>query len=115
MTVNGTLAPDARPVALAASVYPTPFRLIERSSNVATPATAVRVSVPLSVPPPGLVPMATVTAPVKDVTVLPAESVAVTVMDGTITPPASTEDGTDPTTRRAALPAVMLKAEVVAD
>lgn len=59
--------------------------------------------------------MATVTAPVKDVTGFPAESVAVTVSDGVMTLPASTDDGTDPKTRRAALPAEMLKAAEVAD
>ncbi len=36
-----------------------------RPLNVATPATAVALAVPLSVPPPGLVPIATVTLPTK--------------------------------------------------
>lgn len=45
--------------------------LIDRLLNVATPATALTVAVPDSVPPPGFVPIATVTDAVEEVTVFP--------------------------------------------
>ena len=42
-----------------------PALLMDRLLKVATPPTAATVVVPLSVPPPGLVPMATVTLEVS--------------------------------------------------
>src|SRR5882672_328587 len=56
--------------------------------NVATPATAGWVAVPDSVPPPGLVPIATATFPVNPVAVLPNVSRAATCTAGVITAPA---------------------------
>jgi len=56
--------------------------------NVATPPTAATVVVPLSVPPPGLVPMATVMPIVAAVTVLPCASWTVTATAGAIAVPA---------------------------
>src|SRR2546427_780311 len=53
-----------------------------RSPNVATPAAAVIVVVPDSVPPPGFAPMDIVTLLVKLVIVLPTESRAVTCTGG---------------------------------
>src|SRR5207237_1144192 len=44
----------------AVSVYPVPTLSMERLEKVATPLTAATVVVPDSVPPPGLVPIATV-------------------------------------------------------
>src|SRR3954469_24021097 len=53
----------------AVSVYPVPVLSMERLEKVATPVTAATVVVPDSVPPPGLLPMATVTLAVELVTV----------------------------------------------
>src|SRR5437870_2337016 len=52
--------------------------------NVATPFTAGTVAVPDSVPLPGLLPIATVTLPVKPVAVVPSPSCAVTRTPGAI-------------------------------
>ena len=57
---------------MAPRVYPTPALLIERVLKVATPFTAATVAVPASAPLPGLVPIATVTLAVLDVTALPS-------------------------------------------
>ena len=70
-TSNAAEVATGRPVAAAVSVYPVPALLTLRSVNVATPATADRVRVPESVPPPGLAPSATVTPPVKPAAVFP--------------------------------------------
>ena len=75
---NAALVPEVSPEALATSVYPAPTLSIEMPLNVATPATALWVSVPDSAPPAGLVPIATVTGPVKPVATLPTASFAVT-------------------------------------
>src|SRR5512140_1788387 len=61
---------------------------MDRLENVATPLTADTVVVPDSVPPPGLVPIATVTRPFKLVTVLPNASCAATCTAGEIATPA---------------------------
>ena len=66
------------------------MRSIERPGNVATPFTAATVLVPESVPPPGFVPIASVTFPVNVVTVAPPLSAARTVTAGVIVPPAWT-------------------------
>ena len=58
------------------------MRSIRKFANVAMPATAATVVVPDSVPPPGLVPIAMVTLPVKPVAVLPWASRAVTTTAG---------------------------------
>jgi hypothetical protein len=55
---------------------------MDRFENVATPFVEATVVVPLSVPPPGFVPNATVTLPVYDVRVFPALSRAVTCTAG---------------------------------
>src|SRR5512134_472893 len=65
-----------------------------RSANVATPATAVTVAVPVSTPPgPALLAIAIVTPPVKDGVMLPAASRASTTTAGPIAAPAVTWDG----------------------
>src|SRR5213076_110564 len=58
-----------------------------KSTNVATPFTAATVVVPLSVLPPGLLPSASVTLPVKLGTGFPAGSTAVTWPAGLIAAP----------------------------
>jgi hypothetical protein len=62
---NEALAAAVKLEAEADRVYPSPALLMLRSSKVATPPTALTVSVPDRVPPPALVPRETVTAPVK--------------------------------------------------
>src|SRR3954469_23287962 len=66
---------------------------MERVEKVATPLAAATVSVPDSVPPPGLVPMATVTLAVELVTVLPNVSCTVTCTGGASATPATAFDG----------------------
>ncbi len=56
--------------------------LIDRFENVATPATAATVVVPVSAPPPTLFAIASVTLPVNPVATLPLPSSARTVMAG---------------------------------
>src|SRR5882672_4726406 len=82
--------------------------------NVATPALAATVAVPESVPPLGLVPIATVTLPVKPVAVLPFASCAVTCTAGVMLAPATVLVGWTLNTSVAAAPGVMSKAELVA-
>ena len=59
---------------VAASVYPVPTLLIDRLLKVATPLTALTAALPLRIPPPGLLPMATVTLEVSVVTTFPKAS-----------------------------------------
>src|SRR5512146_1162754 len=66
---------------------------MDRLENVATPPTADTVFVPDSVPPPGLVPMATVMLAVELVTVLPNVSCTATCTAGLIATPAVVLDG----------------------
>src|SRR2546422_651652 len=82
--------------------------------NVATPFTAATVGVPESAPPPGLVPIATVTFPVKPDAVLPWASWAVTCTAGVMTEPAVVVVGSAEKTRCDAVPGVMLNAVLVA-
>src|SRR3954471_21703918 len=88
LMVNAELdAPVSAPDA-AVSVYPAPALSMERLENVATPLTAATVVVPDSVPPPGLVPMATVMPAVEPVTVFPNASCTVTCTAGLTALPA---------------------------
>ncbi len=59
-----------------------------RLLKVATPATALTLVVPASVPPPGLVAIASVTVPVNPVAVLLEPSSAVTTTAGVMVAPA---------------------------
>src|SRR3954470_7499687 len=61
---------------------------MDRLEKVATPLTAATVDVPDSVPPPGLLPMATVTLAVEVVTVLLNASCTATCTAGAIDAPA---------------------------
>src|SRR5512132_2084 len=66
---------------------------MERLENVATPVTADIVVVPESVPPPGLLPTATVMLAVELVTVFPNASCTATCTAGLIATPAAELDG----------------------
>jgi hypothetical protein len=78
----------------AVSVYPVPILLIARLLKVATPLTAVRVSVPESVPEPAFVPIARVTCVVLSaVTVAPPASWMRTVTDGEMVFPYTVFEG----------------------
>src|SRR5437773_2509678 len=81
--------------------------------KVATPLTAAWVSVPVSVPLLGLVPIATVMFPVNPVAVLPLPSWAVTSTAGVIAVPAVVVLGCALNTNCVAVPAVILNAALV--
>ena len=89
--------------------------MIERALKVATPLTALTVLVPLRVPPPGFVPMATVIEAVLPVTTLPFASSTSKVTAGLIETPATVFVGCWPNTSCVAVPAVILKAPLVAE
>src|SRR2546430_10721004 len=81
--------------------------------NVATPLTALDDVVPERVPPPGLVPMATVTLPPNAVAVFPWASCAVTCTAGVIAAPAMVVLGGTVNASCVAAPGVTLKAALV--
>ncbi len=81
--------------------------------KVATPLTAAWVSVPVSVPLLGFVPIATVMFPVNPVAVLPLPSWAVTWTPGVIADPATVFVGCTENTTCVAVPAVMLNVALV--
>ena len=81
--------------------------------NVATPLTALDDVVPERVPPPGLVPMATVTLPPNAVAVFPWASCAVTCTAGVIAAPAMVLVGGTVNASCVAAPGVTLKAALV--
>src|SRR5215470_9468972 len=87
---------------------------MDRLENVATPATAATVVVPDSVPPPGLVPMATVMLAVELVTVLLNASCTVTRGAGALATPATAFDGWTVNASLAATAGLMLNADEVA-
>src|SRR5689334_4057157 len=87
---------------------------MERLEKLATPALAFAVAVPDSVPPPGLVPMATVMLADELVTVLPNESCTATCTAGEIAAPAMALLGCTVKARREAAAGVMLNADEVA-
>src|SRR3954468_8018203 len=87
---------------------------MERLENVATPDDADTVVVPESVPPPGLVPMATVMLAAELVTVLLKASCTVTCTAGAIATPATALLGCTENASLEAAAGVMLNpAEVV--
>src|SRR5437879_12266300 len=81
--------------------------------NVATPLTALDDVVPERVPPPGLVPMATVTLPPNAVALFPWASCAVTCTAGAIAAPAMALLGGTVNASCVAAPGVTLKAGLV--
>src|SRR5436309_13492699 len=86
---------------------------MDRLEKVATPATAATVVVPDSVPPPGLVPIATVMLAVELVTVLPNASCTVTCTAGlTATPAVALVGWTVKATLEAAAGVMLNAAEV---
>src|SRR6185295_7338345 len=85
---------------------------MERVSNVATPATAARVSVPERVPPPGLLPSATVTFAVEPVW-FPNASRRLTCTPGAMEVPAVALEGCTVKTSWEAAPAPMVNALLV--
>src|SRR5688572_18085890 len=87
---------------------------MERLEKVATPPTADTVVVPDSVPPPGLVPIATVMLAVELVTVFPNASCTVTCTAGLIAAPAVALVGCTEKASRFAAAGVMLNAAEVA-
>src|SRR5256885_934916 len=87
---------------------------MDRVENVATPLTAATVAVPDSVPPPGLVPIATVTVALELVTVLSNASCTVTRTAGAIATPAVAFTGSTVKASFEAAATVMLKAELLA-
>src|SRR5207244_658342 len=79
-----------------------------RPAKLATPAAAVTVVVPFSVPPPGLLPIVSVTLPVNPVARLPKESYAVTSTAGVMVAPARVvpdHNGDQPSERGVQVPA----------
>src|SRR5439155_19642817 len=83
MMPKGALV-SVSPAAVAASVYPVQLLLILSVAKVATPLIAATVVVPERTPAPGFASIATVTVPVKPVTVLPAASRAATCTAGAL-------------------------------
>src|SRR5262249_60641801 len=86
---------------------------MDRLLKEATPATAATVSVPLRVPPPGLLPSATVTLEASVVTTLLKASSTCTVTAGLSEAPAVVLVGCWPKARWCAAAAVMVKAREV--
>ena len=91
-----------------------PLLLIERSLKVATPFTAFTGVVPLSVPPPGFVPMATVIEAVLEVTTFPPASSTLTATAGVIEDPAAVFVGWTVKASFVAVPTETLMAVLVA-
>src|SRR5437667_510227 len=112
---NALLVTGANPLALAANVYPVPVLLRLKSVKVAAPPTAATVVVPLSVLPPGLLPSAIATLPVKPVTRFPSASSARTFTAGAIWRPATVVLGGVPNTSCVAVPAVIVKELLVVE
>src|SRR5713101_8116667 len=88
---------------------------MDKLLNVATPPDAVTVVVPLRVPLPGFVPIATVIEAVLVVTRLPPASCTCTVTVGVIEEPAAVFDGCVPKPSFVAAPTVILNAVLVAE
>src|SRR3954468_10977222 len=87
---------------------------MERLEKVATPLTAATVAVPDSVPPPGLVPIATVMLAVELVTVLPKASCTAACTAGEMLTPAVALAGWTVKASLDAAAAVMFNPEEVA-
>src|SRR5262245_31466269 len=87
---------------------------MDRLEKVATPAIADTVVVPDSVPPPGLVPSATVMLAVEVVTVFPNASCTAACTAGLIATPAVAFVGCTVKASRFAAAGLMLKVELLA-
>src|SRR3954466_8042428 len=88
LTLNPAEVAPVSDADAAVSVYPVPTLSMDRLEKVATPLAADTVAVPDSVPPPGLVPIATVMLAVELVTVLLNASCTATCTAGEIDAPA---------------------------
>src|SRR3954465_8543461 len=86
---------------------------MDRLENVATPLTAAPVAVPDSVPPPGLVPIATVMLTTHRVTVLPKASCTVTCTAGLMALPPEAAVGCTVKASRLAPAGLMLNTDDV--
>src|SRR2546425_2278849 len=84
-----------------------------RSANVATPLAAATVTLPDSVPPTGLLPIATVTLPLNPVAMLPWASSAATRTAGAIALPAVAGPGSTVNASWTAGPGVTLNGVLV--
>src|SRR4051794_28840990 len=87
---------------------------MDRVENVATPLTADTVAVPDSVPPPGLVPIATVMLAVELLIVFPNASCTATCTAGATATPAVAFAGWTVKASRFAAAGLMLNADEVA-
>src|SRR5882672_10833886 len=116
VTLNNGLFTATRPVDVARSRYPFPALLIDRSGNVATPATATTGLVPERVPPPGfaVAGIAKLTLPVNCVAVLPNASRAVTSTGGVMIAPCGVVPGGTVNASTVAAPGVMSNVALVA-
>src|ERR1051325_5882429 len=90
-----------------------PALLMLSVPRLATPAAAVTVVVPPSVAPPGLLPIARVTAPANPVATLPNASRAVTSTAGVMVSPATVVVGWTVNTSCDAAAGVMVKVRLV--
>jgi hypothetical protein len=111
---NAVLVAPVNPVEVAVKVYPVPDLSIDRPEKVATPFTAVTVSAPDNVPPPGFVPIEMVMLAADEVTVLLKLSCTVTCTAGVNGLPAPVFDGWTVNATFAAPAAVMLNVVLVA-
>src|SRR5207245_5572373 len=102
-----------QPVADAVSAAPLVVLSRGRSPQLPMPPSAASVVVLPSVLPPGLLPSATVTGPVKLGTTLLAASSALTCTAGLIAAPATVVDGCTVNTSWVAVPGVMSNALLV--
>src|SRR5438445_5092844 len=89
VTLNAALVPPPTPAAPAVRVYPTPVLLMLNPENVAMPPAAATLDVPERAPPPGFVPLATVTGAVDAVAVFAFASCRVTGAAGGVGDPAA--------------------------
>ena len=91
VTLNAWVVAAGKPVLTARSVSPVPALLRVRPEKVATPLTAVAVTVPPSAAAPGLFASARVTVPANEVATPPEASSAVNVSPNGV--PAVTDPG----------------------
>ncbi len=89
-TANSALVAPVSPVLAAVSVYGVPALSMLRSEKLATPFVALTVTLPVSVPPAGFDPIATMIEALDVVTVLPLASWTATRIGGAMVAPATT-------------------------
>src|SRR6185295_9357771 len=114
LMLNPLEVAPVRATEVALSVYPVPVLSMDRLENVATPFTAATAVVPESTPPPGLLPMASVTLAAELVTVLPNASCTAACTAGLIATPATALVGWTVNASLDAAAGLMLNADEVA-